>query len=162
MRDFVNKRYHGTSAPAHIWLGVSVEDRAALTRLRHLQQTAAGVRFISAEPLLGPLEELDLSGIHWVIVGGESRPRLSPHGGAWARGIREQCLKAGVAFFFKQWGGLRPTSGGHLLDDRAWTEYPIHEQDQPRHDTRRIQHPSVRSGPPGVMTARVDDRATDD
>ena len=78
MRDFVNERYHGTSAPAHIWLGVSVEDRTALTRLRHLQQTAAGVRFIFAEPLLGPLEELDLSGIHWIIVGGESGPDFAP------------------------------------------------------------------------------------
>ena len=90
MRDFVNERYHGTGAPAHIWLGVSVEDRAALTRLRHLQQTAAAVRFISAEPLLGPLEELDLSGIHWVIVGGESGPDFRPMDGEWARAIRDQ------------------------------------------------------------------------
>jgi three-Cys-motif partner protein len=140
MRDLVNERYHGTSAPAHIWLGVSVENRAALTRVRHLQQTAAGVRFISAEPLLGPLEELDLNGIHWVIVGGESGPDFRPMDGEWARAIRDQCLEAGVAFFFKQWGGLRPTSGGHLLDDRAWTEYPIRE-DQSRHYEWRIATP---------------------
>jgi protein gp37 len=139
LRDFVNERYQGNSVPSHIWLGVSVEDRAALTRVRHLQQTAARVRFISAEPLLGPLGELDLTGIHWVIVGGESGPDFRPMEAEWARAIRDQCLKAGVAFFFKQWGGFRPTSGGHLLDDRAWTEYPAREQDQPGHDTWRIE-----------------------
>lgn len=139
MRDFVNERYQGTSTPSHIWLGVSVEDRAALTRVRHLQQTAARVRFISAEPLLGPLGELPLTGIHWVIVGGESGPDFRPMEAEWARAIRDQCLKAGVAFFFKQWGGLRPTSGGHLLDDRAWIEYPTHEQDRPRNDTWKIE-----------------------
>jgi protein gp37 len=119
MRDFVNERYQGTSAPAHMWLGVSVEAHAALARLRHLQETAAAVRFMSAEPLLGPLGALDLTGIHWVIVGGESGPDFRPMDGEWARAIRDQCLEAGVAFFFKQWGGFRPTSGGHLLDDRA-------------------------------------------
>jgi three-Cys-motif partner protein len=139
MRDFVNERYQGTSAPSHIWLGVSVEDRAALTRVRHLQQTAARVRFISAEPLLGPLGELPLRGIHWVIVGGESGPDFRPMEAEWARAIREQCLKAGVAFFFKQWGGLRPTSGGHLLDDRAWIEYPPREQDRPRNNMWKIE-----------------------
>jgi three-Cys-motif partner protein len=131
MRDFVNARYQGASAPAHIWLGVSIEDRAALTRLRHLQQTAAAVRFISAEPLLGPLGVLDLTGIHWVIVGGESGPDCRHMEADWARAIRDQCLEAGVAFFFKQWGGRRPTAGGHLLDERAWAEYPRHRQDQP-------------------------------
>jgi three-Cys-motif partner protein len=139
MRDFVNERYQGTNAPSHIWLGVSVEDWAALTRVRHLRQTAARVRFISAEPLLGPLGELDLTGIHWVIVGGESGPDFRPMEAEWARAIRDQCLKAGVAFFFKQWGGLRPTSGGHLLDDRAWAAYPTYEQDQPRNDAWRIE-----------------------
>jgi three-Cys-motif partner protein len=139
MRDFVNERYRGTSTPSHIWLGVSVEDRAALTRVRHLQQTAARVRFISAEPLLGPLGELPLTGINWVIVGGESGPDFRPMEAEWARAIRDQCLKAGVAFFFKQWGGLRPTSGGHLLDDRAWIEYPTREQDRPRNDTWKIE-----------------------
>jgi three-Cys-motif partner protein len=139
MRDFVHERYQGTSTPSHIWLGVSVEDRAALTRVRHLQQTAARVRFISAEPLLGPLGELPLTGIHWVIVGGESGPDFRPMEAEWARAIRDQCLKAGVAFFFKQWGGLRPTSGGHLLDDRAWIEYPTREQDRPHNNTWNIQ-----------------------
>jgi hypothetical protein len=87
---------------------------------------------------------VDTSGPHpspvrWVIVGGESGPDFRPMEAEWARAIRDQCLKAGVAFFFKQWGGLRPTSGGHLLDDRAWTEYPAREQDQPGHDTWRIE-----------------------
>jgi protein gp37 len=78
MRDFVNERYQGTSAPAHMWLGVSVEAHAALARLRHLQETAAAARFMSAEPLLGPLGALDLTGIHWVIVGGESGQTFAP------------------------------------------------------------------------------------
>jgi protein gp37 len=112
MRDFVNERYQGTSAPSHIWLGVSVEDRPAPTRVQHLQQTTARVRFISAEPLLGPLGELDLTGIHWVIVGGESGPDFRPMEAEWARAIRDQCLKAGVAFFFKQW---RPGGGGRIF-----------------------------------------------
>jgi len=138
MRDFVNERYRGTNAPSHIWLGVSVEDRAALTRVRHLQQTVASVRFISAEPLLGPLGELDLTGIHWVIVGGESGPDFRPMDGEWVRAIRNQCLKADTAFFFKQWGGLRPTSGGHLLDDRAWREYPTLTQNPPHDEVRKL------------------------
>jgi protein gp37 len=155
MRDFVNERYQRTSAPSHIWLGVSVEDPAALTRVRHLQETAARVRFISAEPLLGPLGELDLMGIHWVIVGGESGPDFRPMEAEWARAIRDQCLKAGVAFFFKQWGGLRPTSGGHLLDDRAWTEYPTREQDQLRKDTWRIETTVGRERLPQGHAARA-------
>jgi hypothetical protein len=97
------------------------------------------VRFNSAEPLLGPLGELDLTGIHWVIVGGESGPDFRPMDVEWARTIRDQCLEAGVAFFFKQWGGVRPTSGAHLLDDRAWSEYPRHPQDQPRDGEWRIE-----------------------
>jgi three-Cys-motif partner protein len=155
MRDFVNERYQGTSAPAHIWLGVSVELHTAMTRLRHLQETAAAVRFISAEPLLGPLGELDLTGIHWVIVDGESGPHFRSMEAEWARAIREQCLEAGVAFFFKQWGGLRPTSGGHLLDDRAWTEYPTHKQDQPYHNAWTIETPVAQGRLPRGRAARA-------
>lgn len=124
MRNFVNDRYRGTWAPPHIWFGVSVEDRSVLSRMRHLRETAASVRFISAEPLLGALGEINLTGIHWVIVGGESGHGCRPIEVEWAQEIRDQCLKAGVAFFFKQWGGIRPTSGGHLLDGREWQEYP--------------------------------------
>lgn len=124
MRRFVRDRYRGGEAPPHIWLGVSVEDAAALTRLRHLQQTSASVRFVSFEPLIGPLGEVDLRHIHWVIAGGESGPRARPMQPEWARALRDQCQAQGVAFFFKQWGGRTPKAGGNTLDGRQWLEYP--------------------------------------
>ena len=93
--------------PAHIWCGVSVEDGTKLSRVRHLQEAPAGVRFLSIEPLIGPIGKLDLDGIDWVIVGGESGPKARPMEAAWVRSIRDQCKRAGVAFFFKQWGGLQ-------------------------------------------------------
>lgn len=125
MRDFVNGRFSGSPVPAHIWLGVSVEDRPALSRIEHLRQTNATTRFVSAEPLLGPLGEIDLAGIHWVIVGGESGPGFRPMQAEWAREIRDQCVRTRVPLFFKQWGGIRPKSGGNLLDAIAWQQYPI-------------------------------------
>jgi protein gp37 len=82
------------------------------------------VRFLSIEPLLGPIGELDLNGIHWVIVGGESGPRARPMLAGWAREVRDQCTAAKVPFFFKQWGGLRPKSGGRKLDRREWSQWP--------------------------------------
>ena len=124
MRNFVNKRYLEESAPSHVWLGVSIEDKSALSRLRHLKQTRATVRFVSFEPLLGPIGEVDLSGIHWVIAGGESGPGARPVERDWLRGIRDQCQAQGVAFFFKQWGGRTPKSGGNVLDGQQWLEYP--------------------------------------
>lgn len=126
MRKFVNKRYgsQATKAPAHIWLGVSVEDRSALSRVRHLQDTAATVRFLSVEPLIGPIGRIELSGIHWVIVGGESGPGARPMAPDWVGEVRGQCVRAHVPFFFKQWGGLRPKSGGRELDGREWNEFP--------------------------------------
>jgi len=124
LRDFVNSRYRDAQAPPHIWLGVSVEDRMALTRVEHLRQARAAVRFLSIEPLLGKIGELNLRGIHWVIVGGESGPKFRPVEISWIREIRDQCLAANVAFFFKQWGGIRPKSNGNMLDGRAWMEYP--------------------------------------
>ena len=124
MRDFVNRRYSGTSCPEHIWLGVSVEDRQALSRVEHLRATRARTRFLSVEPLLGPIGRLRLSGIHWVIVGGESGPGFRPMKKEWATQVRNQCLRAGVAFFFKQWGGFRPKSGGNRLEGRRWIQYP--------------------------------------
>ncbi len=124
MRRFVRDRYRGGEAPPHIWLGVSVEDAAALTRLRHLQQTRASVRFVSFEPLIGPLGEVDLQHIHWVIAGGESGPEARPMQPGWARSLRDQCQAQGVAFFFKQWGGRTPKAGGNTLDGRQWLEYP--------------------------------------
>ncbi len=125
MRNFVNKRYKDTMAPSHIWLGTSIEDGTKVSRVRHVQQMAAGVRFLSVEPLIGPVGKLDLAGIHWVIVGGESGPRARPMKIEWAREVRDQCLAAGVPFFFKQWGGFRPKSGGRCLDGREWSQFPM-------------------------------------
>jgi protein gp37 len=109
----------------NIWLGTSIEDMSVARRadfLREIEQ--ASVRFISAEPLLGPLDDLNLSGIHWVIGGGESGKGHRTVDPAWARGLRDSCVRNGVAFFWKQWGGARPKSGGRMLDDRTWSEYP--------------------------------------
>jgi protein gp37 len=125
MRDFVNERYAGSRAPQHIWLGASVEDGERRSRIQHLRNAAAAIRFLSLEPLLGPMGKLDLAGIHWVIVGGESGPGHRPVRQEWVRDIRDQCLAQNVPFFFKQWGGLRPKSGGRLLDGREWNQHPF-------------------------------------
>jgi protein gp37 len=108
----------------HVWLGVSIENRRWLSRVAALRETPAAVRFLSIEPLLEDLGPLDLRGIDWVIVGGESGPRARPLDPAWARHVRDQCQAAGVPFFFKQHGGPRPTSGGRLLDGRTWDDLP--------------------------------------
>ena len=124
MRDYLNRRYADRPAPEHIWLGVSVEEAGAKSRVGHLSAAPAGVRFLSVEPLIGPVGELDLTGIHWVIVGGESGPRARPMAAEWVREIQRQCEQQDVAFFFKQWGGIRPKSGGRSLDGREWNQMP--------------------------------------
>jgi protein gp37 len=124
LRDFVNRRYPSHPAPPHIWLGVSVEDRTALSRIEHLRQTNASIRFLSLEPLLGSLGSLNLNGIHWVIVGGESGPGFRRMEIEWVREIRDQCLSSGVPLFFKQWGGIRPKAGGNVIDEDRWQQYP--------------------------------------
>jgi protein gp37 len=124
LRDYVNARYADGPAPQHIWLGTSIEDGSKKSRARHIQATKASVRFLSIEPLLGRIGKIDLQGIHWVIVGGESGPRARPMLVEWAREVRDQCKAAKVPFFFKQWGGLRPKSGGRLLDGREWSQWP--------------------------------------
>lgn len=124
MRRYINERFAGRFAPPHIWLGVSVEDRRALSRLVHLKQANAGIRFVSFEPLLEDLASLELSGIHWAIAGGESGPLARPMQPEWVRSIRDQCRKQGVAFFFKQWGGTTSKAGGNRLDGRLWLQYP--------------------------------------
>jgi protein gp37 len=124
LRDYINNRYPDNPAPAHIWLGTSIEDGKRKSRARHIQHANASVRFLSVEPLIGPIGKLDLSGIHWVIAGGESGPRARPMLIEWVREVRDQCECAHVPFFFKQWGGLRPKSGGRLLDGREWSEWP--------------------------------------
>jgi protein gp37 len=124
MRDFLRGRYGTGRGPVHIWLGVSVEDGSKASRIRHLQDAPAGMRFLSVEPLLGPMGKLDLTSIDWVIVGGESGPGARAMNPDWVREVRDQCLESGVAFFFKQWGGLRPKSGGRKLDRREWNQFP--------------------------------------
>jgi protein gp37 len=143
MAMMADGEYH---AAPNIWVGTSVEDMAAVPRLDALRQVPAAVRFLSCEPLLGPLGDLDLRGIHWVIVGGESGGHLweedarerraltvyedgrwvpRPECGSWVQSIQRQCADSDVAFFFKQWGGARPKAAGRLLDGRVWDEYPF-------------------------------------
>jgi protein gp37 len=124
LRDYVNARYAAAPVPNHIWLGVSAENGGQKSRIEHLRQTNAGVRFLSVEPLLAPLGVVDFTGIHWVIVGGESGHKARPMDADWVRQIRDQCVASGVAFFFKQWGGYRPKANGRTLDGREWDEYP--------------------------------------
>lgn len=124
MRDYLKARYRDMRPPKHMWFGVSVEDHKARTRIMHLRQAPAAVRFLSIEPLIGPVGDLALEGIHWVIAGGESGPRARHVEIEWVRAIRDQCKAQGVAFFFKQWGGIRPKSGGRDLDGKEWNELP--------------------------------------
>lgn len=124
MRNFLKGHYADRRVPAHIWFGVSVENGSKLSRVRHLRQAPATIRFLSIEPLIGPIGKLELDGIHWVIVGGESGSRARPMERSWVRDIRDQCRAADVAFFFKQWGGLRPKIGGRRLDGREWSQFP--------------------------------------
>ena len=109
--------------PKNVWMGVSVENQDYAFRVDHLRQTHACVKFLSLEPLLGPLI-LDLSGIHWVIVGGESGPKARPMAEDWVQDIRRQCQTQHVPFFFKQWGGVRKKRNGRLLGGRTWDEMP--------------------------------------
>ncbi len=108
----------------NIWMGVSVENEDYVFRIDHLRRSGARTKFLSLEPLLGPLPDLDLEGIDWVIVGGESGPRARPVETAWVIGIREQCRKRGVPFFFKQWGGFNKKKAGRMLEGRTWDEMP--------------------------------------
>lgn len=108
----------------HIWMGVSVENEKYLDRIDHLVRTKANVKFLSIEPLLGPPGKLRLRGIDWVIVGGESGPGARPMNPEWVTAIRDQCRKARVAFFFKQWGGVQKTKTGRTLEGRTWDEMP--------------------------------------
>lgn len=110
--------------PDNLWMGVSVENSSVLDRVDHLRSVPAAVRFLSCEPLLGPLDGIDLDGIGWVIAGGESGPHHRPMDINWARSIRDDCRAVGVPFFFKQWGGRTPKTLGRLLDGELWDEMP--------------------------------------
>ena len=108
----------------NIWLGTSIESERWLGRLAQLRETGAHTKFLSLEPLLGPLPNLELNGIDWVIVGGESGPCARPMKGDWVRDIRDNCVRSGVPFFFKQWGGVFKKKTGRTLDNRTWEEMP--------------------------------------
>lgn len=110
--------------PSNLWMGVSVESTKYRFRVEHLQSVPCSVRFLSCEPLLGPLQHLDLDGIDWAIVGGESGPNARPMAHAWVAALRDQCVAEGIPFFFKQWGGRTPKAGGRTLDGRTWDEMP--------------------------------------
>jgi three-Cys-motif partner protein len=110
--------------PPNVWVGVSIENDRWALRADYLRKVPAAVRFISAEPLLGPLDDLNLERIDWLIAGGESGPKHRPVRPEWLRSLRDRCSREGVPFFFKQWGGIRPQAGGRLLDGREWNEMP--------------------------------------
>jgi protein gp37 len=124
LQKFLNERYKSSKTPAHMWFGVSIENRQATSRIGHLQKANASIRFLSIEPLLAPVGRLNLDGIDWVIVGGESGPHARPMKREWVIDIRNQCVAARVAFFFKQWGGRSPKAGGRLLEGKEWNEFP--------------------------------------
>jgi protein gp37 len=111
--------------PDNLWFGTSIEDMRVARRVDALRDVPAAIRFISAEPLLGPLDDLDLTGIHWVIGGGESGHGFRVCDPSWARGLRDRCMVEGVPFFWKQWGGFTPKARGRELDGRTWDEYPV-------------------------------------
>ncbi len=133
MMEWTREKYKNERLPKHIWLGTSVENQDYVKRIAWLQKTPAQVRFLSIEPLLGPmkLEEKNYAGIHWVIVGGESGPKARPMNPEWARAIKQQCQRHKVAFFFKQWGAFNQhgervgkKSAGRLLDGKTWNQMP--------------------------------------
>lgn len=131
----------------HIWWGVSVENQKyGLPRIEHLRNSRAAVRFLSVEPLLEDLEKFNLSGIHWVIVGGESGPGARPMQKEWVVSVRDQCQSAGVPFFFKQWGGTRKKAAGRQLDGRTYDEFP-----------QRIHHPVLAAGECLALASEFED-----
>jgi len=121
----------------HIWVGVSVENQNYTFRIEHLRKTAVSIKFLSLEPLLGPIPDLNLEEIDWVIVGGESGPRARAMQAGWVIDIRNQCQRAKVPFFFKQWGGANKKKAGRLLDGRTWDEIPLLTNNEPMQESKR-------------------------
>ena len=119
--------------PQNVWMGVSVENENYMFRIDYLRRTQAAIKFLSLEPLLGPLDNLDLTDIDWVIAGGESGPHARPVEPNWIRSIRDQCFDAEVAFHFKQWGGVNKKKTGRILDGRTWDDFPVSVGEQVRH-----------------------------
>jgi protein gp37 len=128
---------------SNVWMGVSVENADYVERIDYLRSTGAQVKFLSIEPLLGPIPKLRLQRIDWVIVGGESGPRARPMEAAWVTDIRKQCRKARVAFFFKQWGGRNKKKAGRLLEGKTWDEMPNAAKEQSRPSRRHVSLPVV-------------------
>ena len=128
MRDYLRRRYGSELAPRHIWCGVSVEDHRATARIRHLQEAPISTRFLSIEPLLGPVGDIDIGGVSWVIVGGESGPGARPLNPEWVLEVRNLCERKGIPFFFKQWGGRTPKAGGRLLEGIEHNAVPAYLQ----------------------------------
>jgi len=125
MRDLLMTKLRFAAEQRHIWWGVSVENRKhGLPRIEHLQSAPAAMRFLSVEPLLEDVGQLKLDSVHWVIVGGESGPGARPMKENWVLSLRDQCRASGVAFFFKQWGGVRKSKNGRKLEGRTYDEYP--------------------------------------
>jgi protein gp37 len=125
LSSLLQTKLRDVASAAHIWWGVSVENRAhGLPRIEHLRAAKPRVAFLSIEPLLEDLGSFDLSGIHWAIVGGESGPKARPMRPEWVRNIRDQCRASGTAFFFKQWGGVQKKKAGRELDGRTYDEFP--------------------------------------
>ncbi len=137
----------GLPWPANVWMGVSVESPRYLNRAGKLRQVPAAVRFLSIEPLLARVPSLELTGIDWVIAGGESGPGARPMPPDWVREIRDRCIESGVPFFFKQWGGLRKNRSGRLLDGRTWDEMP--------HPVLRWRRPPMIAGLAGTPGGEV-------
>ena len=130
MKDYLRHRYGSGLAPRHIWCGVSVEDDKATARIRHLKDSPVSTRFLSIEPLLGPIGDIDIDGISWVIVGGESGPNARPMKPEWVIEIQETCEELDIPFFFKQWGGRTPKSGGRLLEGIEHNAFPTYLQEE--------------------------------
>ncbi len=126
MRSYLKRRYDKIPIPSHIWFGVSVENSGHKGRIDHLRKINSDALFISFEPLLGPIGDVDLSHVAWVIVGGESGRKARVMAPEWTTEIRDKCLEENIAFFFKQWGGPRPKSGGRQLEGKEWNGFPWH------------------------------------
>ncbi|MDE0250939.1 MAG: phage Gp37/Gp68 family protein [Gammaproteobacteria bacterium] len=130
MTKYLRRRYKGCSAPQHIWCGVSVEDSTGTARIRHLQSAPVPIRFLSIEPLIGSVGNIDLTGISWVIVGGESGPNARPMKLQWVIEIRDACEQNGVDFFFKQWGGRTAKTGGRQLEGSEYNAMPTYRNEE--------------------------------
>jgi protein gp37 len=151
MRDLLKGSLGAVGSRPHVWWGVSVEDRKhGLPRVDHLRDAPAGLRMLSVEPLLEDLGTIDLRGIGWVIVGGESGPGARPMQADWVRSIRDQCGEAGVPFFFKQWGGTRKGKAGRMLDERTHDDVPA-----------RVVAPVPHLGERKRMIAEIEEKAAE-